>query len=142
MASRRTFLRTACCSADATMYGGITLTTLGCSNVPTVKPIVTNDGLLIPLETLIESASVIVKRGLKPPIVIHKNEESEYKALLLLCTHKACQPVVFEYSLDCPCHGSQFDFEGEVLTGPASTNLKSFPVNEDGTGNLFIEIDQ
>ncbi len=96
MASRRKFLRTACCSAAATMYGGITLSTLGCSNVPTVKPIVIDDGLLIPLQALIESPSVIVKRGLKPPIVIHKNKDSEYQALLLLCTQKAGQPVVFE----------------------------------------------
>ncbi|MBF88258.1 MAG: hypothetical protein CMG75_01110 [Candidatus Marinimicrobia bacterium] len=142
MASRRKFLRTACVSFAASICGGTALTTIGCSNIPTVKPLATDGGLLVPLDALIDSKSVIVKRGLKPPIVIHKNQNSDYKALLLLCTHKACQPVVFEYSLDCPCHGSQFNFEGEVLTGPANANLKSFPIDEDGAGNLLITIDQ
>ncbi|MDM1295693.1 Rieske 2Fe-2S domain-containing protein [Sphingobacterium sp. N143] len=29
-----------------------------------------------------------------------------------------------EQSWDCPCHGSRFDIEGNVLNGPAITNLK------------------
>jgi len=61
--------------------------------------------------------------------------------VLLRCTHKACRPQVFEYSLDCPCHGSQFDFDGTVLKGPAEVNLKSFPITKVGEGNLVISLE-
>ena len=42
------------------------------------------------------------------------------------CTHMYC-PLIYnknENTLDCPCHGSRFDINGEVIIGPAKKNLK------------------
>ncbi|MEE2876755.1 MAG: Rieske (2Fe-2S) protein [Candidatus Neomarinimicrobiota bacterium] len=142
MASRRQFMRTACGTATAALCGGISLSTTSCSPVPSVTPEVSDKGLSIPVSALAENPSVIVKRGLAPPIVVHRSDLGNYTALLLSCTHKACRPEVFEYSLDCPCHGSQFDFDGRVLSGPAEQDLQIFHVTEDGNGNLFIALEQ
>ena len=142
MTSRRQFMRTACGTAAAAVCGGVSLTMTGCSTVPSVTPQTRNGGLAIPTLMLTESASVVLRRGFAPPIVVHRNQGGDYTALLLRCTHKACRPEVFEYSLDCPCHGSQFDFNGKVLSGPAETDLQTFPVTEDGEGNLFIALKQ
>jgi len=36
-----------------------------------------------------------------------------------------------ERSWDCPCHGSRFDTEGEVLHGPAATALAVVGLDPD-----------
>ena len=52
-----------------------------------------------------------------------------FLALFHECTHQRCH---VDYLTDhgvivCPCHGSQFDLTGAVLTGPASRSLDRFP---------------
>lgn len=46
----------------------------------------------------------------------------------LFCPHMKC-PLVFnkeEETWDCPCHGSRFDIDGNLLEGPATKNLTFF----------------
>ncbi len=52
-----------------------------------------------------------------------------FLALSHQCTHQRCN-VDYMAERDvilCPCHGSQFDLTGAVLTGPASRSLDRFP---------------
>lgn len=54
-------------------------------------------------------------------LAVFRNEENELKVCSAVCTHIGC--IVRwnndEKSWDCPCHGSRFDTDGEVLEGPA-----------------------
>src|SRR4030095_14842504 len=54
-------------------------------------------------------------------LAIYKDEEGHVHALNSACTHIKCTVAwnSAERSWDCPCHGSRFTFEGEMLTGPA-----------------------
>lgn len=73
-----------------------------------------------------------------PNILLKKNDGS-FVALSLLCTHVCCQ-VNYDSSMDqlyCPCHGSLFDSNGNVLNGPALVPLPTVEVTIDQAGNVF-----
>ncbi|MFZ2950101.1 MAG: Rieske (2Fe-2S) protein [Desulfuromonadaceae bacterium] len=58
--------------------------------------------------------------------------ESGFYALSLVCTHLGCTVTVTEDELSCPCHGSRFDRQGKVLTGPAARALVRMKVEVRG----------
>jgi Rieske Fe-S protein len=45
------------------------------------------------------------------------------------CPHQGAELQVFGDRLQCPAHGSEFNDKGVVKTGPADTNLRTFPVS-------------
>jgi len=62
-------------------------------------------------------------------------------ALSAVCTHLGC---ITRYKSDekviaCPCHGSRFDLEGNVIHGPAPRPLPWLDVTEDAQGNLVVD---
>ncbi len=56
------------------------------------------------------------------------------------CTHLGCTPRWEAASLKfkCPCHGSNFDPEGDVVAGPAPKPLYRLNVNLSGDGQLVV----
>jgi nitrite reductase/ring-hydroxylating ferredoxin subunit len=60
-------------------------------------------------------------------LAVYREPGGELTALSPVCTHLGC--LVHwngvEKSWDCPCHGSRFDPEGNVLNGPAVTPLEA-----------------
>jgi glycine/D-amino acid oxidase-like deaminating enzyme/nitrite reductase/ring-hydroxylating ferredoxin subunit len=64
-------------------------------------------------------AKVLVRD--KKKVAVHRTTAGGLKAFSAVCTHMGC--VVnwnnAEKSWDCPCHGTRFDVDGEVLEGPA-----------------------
>lgn len=74
----------------------------------------------------------IVRDGMSK-LAVYRDEHGELHAISAACTHLGC--VVHwnsaEHSWDCPCHGSRFDTNGEVLHGPASAALKSVTLKHD-----------
>ena len=61
----------------------------------------------------------------------HRRDDGSLVAVSPICTHLGCQLGWnrAERSWDCPCHGSRFDPEGEVLQGPAVRGLERKPVD-------------
>ena len=62
-------------------------------------------------------------------------------ALSAVCTHLGC---ITRFRSDediiaCPCHGSRFDLEGDVVLGPAPKPLPWLEVTEDAAGNLVVD---
>lgn len=63
-------------------------------------------------------------------IIIIRVSMSSYIAFSKICTHEQCT-VTFNSTnnqLPCPCHGSLFDINGNVLNGPAVSPLKKYSV--------------
>ncbi|MGW1752295.1 FAD-dependent oxidoreductase [Streptomyces sp. NPDC002092] len=57
---------------------------------------------------------------------VHRDEKGELQAVSARCTHMGCL-VAFnraEQAWECPCHGSRFAPDGQILQGPAVRPLK------------------
>ena len=54
---------------------------------------------------------------------VYKTEEEDFYFVSVKCPHLGCQLSwnQAEKSLDCPCHGSRYDYSGKLLDGPAQT---------------------
>jgi cytochrome b6-f complex iron-sulfur subunit len=62
-------------------------------------------------------------------------------ALSAVCTHLGCITRFRsdERVIACPCHGSRFDLEGNVVHGPAPRSLPWLDVTQDAAGNLVVD---
>ncbi len=75
------------------------------------------------------------------PVCIGRDANGAY-AMTLTCTHAGCNIAesgsVSYQGIQCACHGSQFDANGNVVRGPAGSPLQHFAVTADSAGNLTI----
>jgi len=74
------------------------------------------------------------------PAVIY-NVNGTIVARSLVCTHLGCTIAESATGFDCPCHGSQFDENGDLLAGPAQKPLMTLRVEilEDNTLKLHTK---
>lgn len=81
----------------------------------------------IPGETvnLIEPGHVAVVETAQGKAGVYKTEENKVFQVDIVCPHLGCQLVwnPDERTWDCPCHGSRFDYEGNLLEGPAQEGI-------------------
>lgn len=66
------------------------------------------------------------------PVIIVRNSVGNYTALSMSCPHEGC--TVNHPSngiIRCDCHGSQFDLNGNVQRGPATTALYRYKTTYD-----------
>lgn len=78
-----------------------------------------------PVESLQPGEGTVVRSGGKP-CAVHRDDQGELHAVSAVCTHMGCL-VAFnnaERTWECPCHGSRFGVDGEVLQGPAQSPLE------------------
>ena len=62
-------------------------------------------------------------------IIVEHNSDDTFKAISGICTHQSCIVSGFDGSSSrfiCPCHGSQFDLNGNVAQGPANRKLSEY----------------
>lgn len=68
-------------------------------------------------------------------------DEGGVFALTSICTHQQCD-VHFDSAAEgftCPCHMSQYDFNGAVTHSPATMPLIHFKATLDGDGNVVVD---
>ena len=69
---------------------------------------------------------------------------STYRAMSGICPHLGCtvNSVVGKYPFLCPCHGSHFDNNGAVVSGPSPRGLTWHAVSLSKDGRLVVDMDQ
>jgi cytochrome b6-f complex iron-sulfur subunit len=78
-------------------------------------------------------------RSLRPeiPAVVIRTS-SGFTALSLVCTHLGCTVESKPDGFTCPCHGSRFDPQGNVLRGPAAKPLNPLRTEITYDGKLHV----
>ena len=77
--------------------------------------------------------------GWDDPVYLLVLDGGGFAAVSSICTHRGCTVDLGGPGLACPCHGSQYDREGQVVRGPASRALERYPVRASGD-ELVIEV--
>lgn len=89
--------------------------------------------------TAYRSFIIVRNDALKFPICVYRHAENEYSALWMQCAHQGAELQASGDMLQCPAHGSEFNNRGVVTNGPASRNLRTFPVTVTNN-ELFIDM--
>ena len=119
---------------------GFGMLSIGCTSTKMVSAPLEKDQLLVPVsEFELEKKGgtghhpylILRNTALAFPVYVYRFADGAFKALLMRCTHQGTELQAFGDKLQCPAHGSVFDNQGEVTNGPASHNLREFPVTVD-----------
>jgi cytochrome b6-f complex iron-sulfur subunit len=68
------------------------------------------------------------------------NSSQGFYAISSICTHLGCNVAHEEGDgFACPCHGSRFDGDGQVVRGPAPRPLNWFALSLSPRGELVVD---
>lgn len=81
----------------------------------------------------------LIPEGWEDPVYLLALDGGGFAALSSICTHRGCTVDISGQGLACPCHGSQYDREGQVTRGPANRALTRYPVRTMGD-DLIIDV--
>lgn len=70
--------------------------------------------------------------ALEYPLLFIRKTGSTFVAVSTECTHLGCQVRMQRTVLRCPCHGSAYDLEGNVLNGPTEHPLRRYNIRMKG----------
>ncbi len=143
--NRREFIRQSCGACLAGVAGATMLSS--CKAGQLLSGRLTDNGIMIPLSDFrkldkpntYHTYRIIRHEALQYPVCVYRFSETHYSALWMQCTHQGTELQVSGDALQCPAHGSEFDKQGKVSGGPASRDLRSFPVTIQGD-ELFIDL--
>ncbi|TLX75248.1 ubiquinol-cytochrome c reductase iron-sulfur subunit [Labilibacter sediminis] len=71
---------------------------------------------------------------------LKRYDDGGFLAMSIKCTHLGCvvNNNIKTGGFNCPCHASQFNKYGEVLSAPATRPLDTFPITIEN-GEIFID---
>jgi nitrite reductase/ring-hydroxylating ferredoxin subunit len=70
-------------------------------------------------------------------LVVRQN--NRIYAMSSKCTHRGCALADTGDHLNCPCHNSDFQYNGEVIDGPAKRALDHYAISIDDSGHLQVD---
>lgn len=73
-----------------------------------------------------------------PAVLAHT--EAGFAAMSLTCTHLGCTVEENGEGYHCPCHGSQYNADGQVELGPATEPLPALSVEILDDGQLKLSV--
>ena len=63
-------------------------------------------------------------------VAVKRVDATSFKALSMICTHQGCTTRTNGQNCECPCHGSRFSNDGDVVNGPIIGSGQASPLPE------------
>ncbi|KAL4580247.1 hypothetical protein LXL04_016433 [Taraxacum kok-saghyz] len=101
-----------------------------------------SQGLKVPLFKVLTDTGLLAKSSVGDPtyLVVENDKTLATYGINAVCTHLGC--VVpwnkAENKFMCPCHGSQYNFQGKVVRGPAPLSLALAHADVDDGKVVFV----
>jgi Rieske Fe-S protein len=93
----------------------------------------TDVAALISLDDVPIGTAKAVKDANGKELIVSHPGRGKVACFSAICTHAGCPVKPVGTSLDCPCHGSKFDYAtGEVTAGPANKPLPAVAIHMQG----------
>lgn len=137
--SRRDFLKIA-----AGLWGALCAVPLAGMIIQYITPAAARSlapvSILVGKTTDFAEGTVKIVRADRDPVLLIHSRTGQFRALSARCTHLGC---VVQYQeapephFSCNCHGSQFDFNGVNVAGPAPKPLPPYRVTVEGI-SLYV----
>lgn len=91
--------------------------------------------------TQLKNEDGAVMRSGAQKLAVYKDENSQLHVFSAVCPHLGCYVRWNgdEKSFDCPCHGSRFSCKGEVVNGPALSDLKPLEIKATDGKTLDVK---
>lgn len=134
---RKEFIRT--CGFSCLAWVGVSLLQ-SCTGTKYIQTASENNTIKIARSEFIEIKNekqkirryIIVKvNTLNFPVVLYRNTDTDFAALLLRCPHQGAELNVNGDLISCPAHGSEFNNKGMLVQGPAEQDLQQYTVTSD-----------
>ena len=138
-ASRREFLK-AIVISGVVIAVAVVFSVVGQSSptLPTTPPVGLPSGAVTNVNQVSSDTPAYFEFPTGYPNIMLKKSDGSLIALSMLCTHVCCQlSYVTGNQLYCPCHGSLFDENGNVVQGPAILPLPTIEYTVDNSGTVF-----
>jgi Rieske Fe-S protein len=72
-------------------------------------------------------------------LIVHRSESDGVRAFVARCTHLGCRiDRVDRDEAVCPCHGSRFNADGTVASGPATRALQAVALEADPANGGWV----
>ncbi|HXG00301.1 MAG TPA: ubiquinol-cytochrome c reductase iron-sulfur subunit [Bacteroidota bacterium] len=99
--------------------------------LPTLQATVSNNTVTLTVDATSPLAAVgsaaLVQYSGGALLVAHTSTDT-FIALTAICTHQGCTITGYQNGqYVCPCHGSRYTTNGQVVQGPAQIPLRSYP---------------
>ena len=79
---------------------------------------------------LTETSGAVLIESTAGVFLLARTGANSYSAIDAVCSHESCTVTGADgTTYVCPCHGSRYDRNGQVLAGPARAALRQFPTS-------------
>lgn len=115
-----------------------------CASQRRYRARIADDAIRVPRNELTHlrgpADALIILSARAMPILLRNVGDNTYVAVDARCPHSGCRVRAEPDGYVCPCHGSAFGPEGQVVTGPAQRSLHRYPTRLDGS-DLTIRLE-